>query len=133
MSLSIVRLFQKLAVLGTVVGSLTSYAAGRATVEVGTSKTPPTLIFTTKPANDLAINAEGPWKLEIKSIKGATVEEKEFKRPQWKESIGGFEVPVKLTGGKKIDVEYKMTTFVCTKDKSMCYREVVEGKESVNL
>jgi hypothetical protein len=91
--------------------------------------------FKTTAGDGLKINADGPWKLEIKGATGLKFEKTEFKRDTWKENIAGFEVPAKLdsTTTKSGDVKYKLTTFVCTIDKSMCYREVVEGNSKVSL
>jgi hypothetical protein len=92
------------------------------------------LIFTTLPADGLKINADGPWKLVIKSVTGGKVATTEFQRPEWKEEIAGFEIPLQADKfSKDVEVAFKMTTFVCTKDKSTCYREVVEDKAKVSL
>ncbi|MCX6124953.1 MAG: hypothetical protein NTV34_09435 [Proteobacteria bacterium] len=110
--------------------------AVRATVRVtgAAAKTGSTLTFTTVPGDGLKVNGEGPWKLEIKTIKGATTTSTEYKRPDWKEGVAGFEVPATLDkDSKKVELSFKMTAFVCTKDKTMCYREVVEDKASVNF
>ncbi len=92
------------------------------------------LIFKTVPTDGLVINAEGPWKLEIKNIMGAKTTVTELKRSDWKEETAGFEVPVTIDGkAKTADVQFKLISFVCTKDKSQCFREVVEDKASVKI
>jgi hypothetical protein len=92
------------------------------------------LTFATHPGDGLKINAEGPWKLEIKQVKGAKLNTLELKRDAWKSDISGFQVTgTPESNSKVLEVQYKMTTFVCTTDKSMCYREVVDGKESLKL
>lgn len=92
------------------------------------------LTFSTLPVGDLVINSEGPWKLEIKSTKGIQPTKLIYKVDEWKKDISGFIVPIKVNQGVKSgDVEFKLTSFVCTKDKSMCYREVVESKAQVAL
>ncbi len=92
------------------------------------------LSFTTHPGTGLKINAEGPWKLEIKEAKGIKLDKLELKRDAWKEDIAGFQVSgTPAADAKNVEIQYKMTTFVCTTDKSMCYREVVDGKETVKL
>lgn len=111
-------------------------AAGRASVKVtsASTKTGSVLTFATVPSEGLKINDEGPWKLEIKSSKGAQVSTKEFKRSDWKESIAGFEVPITPEkNAKEAEISYKMITFVCTAEKTMCYREVVEDTAKVSL
>ncbi len=90
--------------------------------------------FSTVPGAGLKINEDGPWKLEIKNAKGLKFSQLEFKRDVWNVSTAGFETTATLDGAAKFgDIQYKMTTFVCTVDKSMCYREVVEGKATLTL
>lgn len=117
--------------------SITVYAtSGKATIEVTAAKSGDNVKvqFKTIPAAGLAINDEGPWKLEIKSATGLKPAATEVKRADWKKEIAGFDVvatPDK--GAKKAQIHYKMTTFVCTKDKSQCFREVVENKADLTF
>ena len=131
----VLKVSEKLATAASTDKAATTKTA-RATVRVtgAAAKTGSTLTFATVPGDGLKINGEGPWKLEIKTIKGATTATTEFKRSEWKEGIAGFEVPATLDkDSKKVELSFKMTTFVCTKDKTMCYREVVEDKASVSF
>ena len=110
-------------------------AAGKATVEV-TAKVQADkrveLTFKTLPNADLAINKEGPWKLEVLSSGKLKFDKKEFKRGDWKEDIAGFTLLSSPAKTKNEKVKYKLTAFICTKDKSQCFREVVEGVANVN-
>jgi hypothetical protein len=109
----------------------------RATVEVKVDKKTKAanqMIFSTKPASGLIVNDEGPWKLEIKGSKGVDFKVKEVKRGEWIADVAGFRVDYSpVAGAKDAEVEFKMVTFVCTKDKSICYREVVSQKSKVIL
>ena len=108
----------------------TAIAAGKAHVEVSAKLQPDKrveLTFKTIPATDLVINKDGPWKLEITFPGKLSFDKKEYKRPDWKEDIAGFTA---LSGPSKVkseSIKYKMTSFVCTKDKTQCFREVIEG------
>lgn len=110
------------------------FAAGRASIDV-TAKAQPDkrveLTFKTLPANDLAINKDGPWKLEILNSGKLKFEKKEYKRGDWKEDIAGFTVISSPAKTKSEKIKYKLIAFICTKDKSQCFREVVEGTASV--
>lgn len=113
-------------------------AAKKATVNVTAEKgkNPGTFSvqFKTIAGNGLKINAEGPWKLDIKSATGLKFEKSEFKRDAWIESAAGFTALGTNVGkAATADITYKLTAFVCTADKSMCYREVVENQATVKL
>lgn len=92
------------------------------------------LIFKTIANEGLVVNAEGPWHLEIKDAKGIKPTAMDFKRSDWKQDIAGFEVPLaEDSAAKSAEVQYKLTAFICTKEKTQCYREVIEGKATVTL
>lgn len=130
----------KLVIAGIFTLSAPSYAAAKgpakAKVEVTSvkEKDATKLVFKTVPADGLVVNAEGPWKLEIKNITGAKSATNELKRSDWQQDTAGFTLPITLDGkAKTADVQFKLISFVCTKDKSQCFREVVEDKASVKL
>lgn len=110
-------------------------AAGKANVEV-TAKAQGDkrveLTFKTIPTGDLAINSEGPWKLQLISSGKLKFNKKEFKRAEWKEDIAGFTAVSSPAKTKSEKIQYKLTAFICTKDKSQCFREVIEGTANVN-
>jgi hypothetical protein len=110
-------------------------AAGKATVEVIAKAQPDKRVevtFKTLPSADLAINKDGPWKLEVLSSGKLKFDKKEFKRGDWKEDIAGFTFLSSPAKTKNEKIKYKLTAFICTKDKSQCFREVVEGVANVN-
>ncbi len=101
------------------------------TVEVETKSAGENLEFTFKnvPNGGLVTNLEGPWKLELKSSDDLTLAKTTFTRPELDEKNASFTFvttakPAKPEG----EIQYKFVTFVCTKDKTTCYRDVHEGK-----
>lgn len=112
----------------------TGKAASKATVEVTALGQPDSRVqftFKTVPSGDLVVNKDGPWKLEIISSGKIQFDKKELKRADWKEDISGFSLtsaPAKIKSEK---IKYKLVAFVCTKDKSQCFREVVQGDANV--
>jgi hypothetical protein len=87
------------------------------------------MTFKVVPVNGLHINLEGPWKLEIKEHDGLAFSSDKFARKDLDEKLTGYVVttsakPAKPSG----EVDYALTAFVCTDDKTACYREVHTGK-----
>jgi hypothetical protein len=121
--------------MATVLISPEAFGAGKAQIEVtGKPQADKRIEFTfkTHPVGDLVINKEGPWKLEIISSGKIKFEKTEYKRTEWKEDVSGFTVLGSATKGKSETIKYKLVAFVCTKDKSQCFREVVEGSSKVS-
>lgn len=85
-----------------------------------------TFQFKTLPADGLKINTEGPWSLELKEHTDLDVEKNQFKRQDFDEKIAGFT----FTGKPKTKngtIGFKMVTFVCTENKTQCFRNVQQG------
>ena len=84
-----------------------------------------TFTFKVVPGDKMVINNDGPWKLDIKKSEGITFSTTTLPKAEMKESIPGFTLtsaaPPAAKSGK---VEYQMVAFVCTKDKTLCYRDV---------
>ncbi len=109
-------------------------AAGKATVEITATELKNKKIelsFTTKAATGLVINPEGPWKLTVKDAGTIKLDKMEYKREEWNEKNATFTATGVPSDKKTTDVNYKMIVFVCTKEKSQCFREVVEGPTTV--
>lgn len=84
--------------------------------------------FVVKIPKDLIFNDEGPWKLKLKAHEGLSFEKDEFSIKDVKKDLPGFAVVTKEKPAKpKGAMEYTLTSFVCAKDKSKCYREVHNG------
>ena len=110
-------------------------AAGKAQVDVSAKATPDKhveLTFKTSPAEGLSINPEGPWNLKITDAGGLKLEKMEFKRAEWKEQISGFTAKATPAKEKTGIIKYKLVAFICTKDKTQCFREVVETEAKVS-
>jgi hypothetical protein len=109
-------------------------AAGRATVEITALGQPDGRVqftFKTVPSGDLVVNKDGPWKLDILSSGKIKFEKNELKRAEWKEDIAGFSLTSAPAKTKSEKIKFKLVAFVCTKDKSQCFREVLQGDTSV--
>jgi hypothetical protein len=112
----------------------TGKVASKATVEVtalSQSDSRVQFTFKTIPIGDLVVNKEGPWKLEIISSGKLQFDKKELKRADWKEDIAGFSLTSAPAKTKSEKIKYKLVAFVCTKDKSQCFREVLQGDANV--
>lgn len=127
--------FSLVTALITFVLSSQTLAAGKARVEIAAKKLSGNQVeftFKTLPSDGLAINAEGPWKLEIKNPVDVKFEQTELKRSEWKESDASFSSKGLIDPKKTSSaISYKLTAFICTKDKTQCFREVLEGKQDV--
>lgn len=85
--------------------------------------------FRTEPKDGMAINLEGPWKLELKTHEGLTFAKTTFTRAELDEKTAGYKFATTAKPAKpEGELEYSFTTFVCTKDKTQCFREVHKGK-----
>ncbi len=103
------------------------------TVKVDTRPAGENLEFTFKnePNGGLVINLEGPWKLELKSSDGLTLAKTTFTRAELDEKNASFTFATTAKPAKpEGEIQYKFVAFVCTKDKTTCYRDVHEGKTS---
>ena len=115
--------------------SSTLLAAGKATIQVSTTKDKEMVKVTFKavPSDGLVINAEGPWKLEVSPTAILTTDKTEWKRADWNQELPGFEIIGHAKGKESSgEISYKMITFVCTKDKTQCYREVISDKAKIS-
>lgn len=74
------------------------------------------------PDTNMMINHDGPWKLDIKDSAGLDLDPT---KPTMNFDLPGFTIKTKTqptaTKGK---ISYKLIAFVCTKDKSQCFRDV---------
>jgi hypothetical protein len=84
------------------------------------------LSFRVVPNSGLKITADAPWKLQIKSSEGIELTATEYDRTKFSESVPGFEIPVSKLNATAGKLSFKLTSFVCTENKTQCYREVHE-------
>lgn len=81
--------------------------------------------FKVKIAEGIKYNWDGPWKFKFK---GEGVTEKTMGTSDFDKTLGGYAVTVPADSKS---LEYRLTAFVCTKDKTRCFREV--HKETITL
>ena len=85
--------------------------------------------FKVNPAHGLHINMEGPWKLELTDTAGLAFAKTTLTKGEMDEKLPGFTIKTAgLPQAKSGDVGYKLTAFVCTDDKTQCFRDVLSGK-----
>ena len=79
-----------------------------------------------QPDENMKINQDGPWKLEISNLEKANAAKTKLVKEDMNFSLPGFKLSLNgaQAGGK---CDYKLTAFVCTKDKSQCFRDVHTG------
>ncbi len=75
------------------------------------------------------VTFEAPWKLEVKNHDGLAFASSTFNKDNMDEALPGYKVktnakPTKQNG----EFEYSLVSFICTSDKTTCYREVHKGK-----
>jgi hypothetical protein len=76
----------------------------------------------------IAFNMDAPWKLSIKKFDGLTLDKTESVAKDFVSELPGYKFQSigkpTLPAGK---IEYSLIAFICTKDKSRCFREVHNG------
>jgi hypothetical protein len=78
--------------------------------------------------SDMQVTLDAPWKLTISNVSGANFGKSEFTKKDLDEKLPGFRLQSKVAADKKGSFDYKVISFICTKDKTRCYREVHKGK-----
>lgn len=79
--------------------------------------------------SDMALSFEAPWKLELVNADGITFSSMKLNKAKMDEKLPGWKVqtvsaPTKNQG----ELAYKLTAFICTKNKTKCFREIHKGK-----
>lgn len=86
-------------------------------------------VLKVKPNSDMVVTLDAPWKLEVKGHEGLAFAKTTFNKADMDDKLPGFVVTGK-TDKAKGDLEYSLTSFICTKDKTQCFREVHTGKQA---
>jgi len=74
---------------------------------------------------------EAPWKLDLKNHDGLTFASSTLNKENMDEALPGYKVKTSAKPGKQNgEFEYSLVSFICTSDKTTCYREVHKGKHS---
>lgn len=124
--------FIRSAVLILVSMGLSSGASAQAThskvdVKVAMKDGSLALSFTISPEAGNVVNAEAPWKIELKKFDGLKVEAPLLKGDEVVKSLPTVIMkasPVAASG----TAEWTVTAFVCSKDKTSCFRDAHSGK-----
>lgn len=81
------------------------------------------------PNADMKVTLDAPWKLEVKGHDGLTLAKTTYGKADMDEKLPGFVLTAKADKASG-DLEYTLTSFICTKDKTQCFREVHSGKQA---
>lgn len=83
------------------------------------------MTFKLVPSENMVINMDGPWKLEVKKADGLEFSNNKLLKAEMQQSIPGFVAETKTAPkAKSGKIDYQMIAFVCSKDKSQCFRDV---------
>lgn len=82
------------------------------------------LEFKLVPDSGLVLNSEGPWKLEILEAHGFEAKEKVQLKDKFDVKTGSVSLQLADVPAKGAVVKFKLVGFVCTADKTKCYRDV---------
>lgn len=88
------------------------------------------LVFAVRPASGLHINLEGPWALTLKNPSGGvSLAKTGWTKADLDDKLPGFVAQASVTPQTNTgDVDYDLVAFVCTDDKTQCYRDVHHGR-----
>ena len=92
------------------------------------------LDFVVEPQSALHINDEGPWRLELAAVPAPLkLTKSTWDRSDFDAKLPGFKVRGEALGAAPVSgkVAYKLTAFVCTNDKTQCYRDVLTGETAL--
>jgi hypothetical protein len=85
--------------------------------------------FVVEANKNMTITFDAPWTLELVNAKDLEFASNRYGKAELDEKLPGFVVKTaKAPSVDKGEVEYKLVAFICTKDKTQCYREVHSGK-----
>ena len=81
-----------------------------------------------------SVTFEAPWKLDLKNHDGLAFASSSFNKDNMDEALPGYKVKTNAKPGKQSgEFEYSLVSFICTTDKTTCYREVHKGKHPWTL
>jgi len=75
----------------------------------------------------LVLNKDGPWALKIVKADGLAFPKNRLGVADFQDGLPGFKTETMAKPGSAGKVEYEATVFVCTKEKTTCYRDVHKG------
>ena len=81
----------------------------------------------------LHLNREAPWKLELTSSPSLKFNQTVWDRTALDDKLPGFHAKTTAKpNDPKGTLSYTLTAFVCTDDKSQCFRDVLKGEINWN-
>ena len=120
--------------IGMALASASAFGFGEpkhSSVDVETKKAGDKMTFNFKiqPNEGMKATFDAPWTLEIKGHDGLSFSQTKMTKSELDEKLPGFSVTT-LAGpsSAKGELEYQLTSFICTTDKTQCFREVHKGK-----
>lgn len=120
--------------IGMALGSASALGFGdpkHSSVDVETKKAGEKITFDFKiKANEgMKTTFDAPWTLEIKGHDGLSFSQTKMTKAELDENLPGFSVTTSaVPTSAKGELEYRLTSFICTADKTQCFREVHKGK-----
>ncbi|MEI8027232.1 MAG: hypothetical protein WCI18_12870 [Pseudomonadota bacterium] len=105
-------------------------------------RTQETLVFKIEPHKDLAISPDAPWSVKLSHVNNLSPETLTLAKKDFDPKIPGFKIALGIAqdnekhgtakvGDKKSipsSFDYTLTAFVCTVDKTKCFRDVIKGR-----
>jgi hypothetical protein len=76
----------------------------------------------------MKITFDAPWELSIKKHKGLKLDSDRLKVKALDKKIPGFIVKSEKITQMNGEIEFKLVSFICTSDKTRCFREVHKEK-----
>lgn len=102
-------------------------------VEITTASSGDQIEFTFKVSANAghAVTFEAPWKLDLKNHDGLSFANSSFNKDNMDEALPGYKVKTNAKPAKQNgEFDFSLVSFICTSDKTTCYREVHKGKHS---
>lgn len=105
-------------------------------------RTQENLVFKIEPHKDLAISPDAPWSVKLANVNNLSPETLNLAKKNFDLKIPGFKIALGTAqnkekhgtakdGDKKpipSSFDYTLTAFVCTVDKTKCFRDVIKGR-----
>jgi hypothetical protein len=80
-------------------------------------------------ADGLHLNKDAPWALKLQPTADIEFKQNKLARTDLDEALPGFRVETTAKPKTaKGSLPYTLTAFVCTDDKKLCYRDVLQGE-----
>lgn len=94
---------------------------------VSVTKSGNTINIKAIPNEGLKITYDAPWSLKFKNVKGVELEKNSMKKDELNTSDASYNIKFS-PASKDWNADFEFVSFVCTEDKTKCYREVHKGK-----